>query len=31
LPIPSHPKSDLNKFKACFSNTTISLSQKGRI
>jgi DNA replication protein DnaC len=31
LPIPSQPKSDLNRFKACFSNTTISLSQKGRI
>ncbi len=31
LPIPSQPKSDLNQFKACFRNTTISLSQKGRI
>jgi DNA replication protein DnaC len=30
LPIPSQPKSDLNRFKACFSNTTILLTQKGK-
>ena len=30
LPIPSQPKSDLNRFKACFLNTTISLTQKNK-